>query len=283
MRLDNEIERAVRAPFFSLQLATHQSFAPCDLQLYERIHTIALQRQMQAMPSLGRFDVKGASPDFDSIGRLMLVPAETPLSIRAGASKSRTVRCCFRPQHLEEIMGETVTFEPDRLHRCLDLRIPRVRDLLVQIGDELEAPGFAHDARVEASGYDLIAEVVQHVRHAPRYSAFKRGGLSDRVFSRILERIEDDARPPFLSELAELAGLSVRHLTRAFTERTGFSVHAFIERRRFDKAAQLLRATDMPIAEISQQLAFRSPAYFSTAFKKYAGIAPRAYRRCFSL
>ena len=75
------------------------------------------------------------------------------------------------------------------------------------------------------------------------------------AFTDAVERIEDDARPPFLSELAELAGLSVRHLTRAFTERTGFSVHAFIERRRFDKAAQLLRATDMPIAEISQQLA----------------------------
>ncbi len=279
MRLDNNIERTVRAPYFSIQLATHWSSAPGDLQLCERIHTIALQRQMHLTPSLGRFEVPGASPDFDAIGRVMLVPAETPLSIRAAASPTRTVRCCFRPQHLEALLGERVVIEPERLHRCLNLHIPRVRDLLVRIGDELEAPGFAHELQIEAVGYELISEVVRHIRQAPRYSAFARGGLSDHVFGRIMQRIVEDPCAPSLSELAKLAGLSVRHLTRAFAERTGSSVHAFVERRRFDRAAQLLRETDIPVAEISRQLGFRSPAYFATAFKRNAGAAPADYRK----
>ena len=70
-----------------------------------------------------------------------------------------------------------------------------------------------------------------------------------------MQRIEEESSAPTLLELSELAGLSVRHLTRAFAERTGSSVHAFIECRRFDRAARSLRETDIPVAEISRQLA----------------------------
>jgi AraC family transcriptional regulator len=278
MRLDNHVEHGVAGPYFSVQLATHTAAAPGNLQLYERVHTIALQRRMHSVPSLGRFDVPGASPNFGTIGRVMLVPAETPLSIRSTVSSTRTVRCCFRPQHLEAIIGEPVPIEPDRLHNCLNVQIPKVRDLLIRIGDDLQAPGFAQAAKLETLGYELITAVIKHLRHLPRYRALAKGGLTDRIFKRLLDRINASSPPPALTELADLAGISVRHLTRAFAERTGQSVHGYVEQHRLLQAMQLLQDKNLSIRDVSSRLGFRSPAYFSTAFKRLVGQAPTEYR-----
>jgi len=278
MRLDNHVEHGVAGPYFSVQLATHTAAAPGNLKLYERVHTIALQRRMHSTPSLGRFDVPGASPDFGAIGRVMLVPAETPLSIRGTAASTRTVRCCFRPQHLEAIIGAPVAIEPDRLHNCLNVQAPKIRDLLIRIGDDLEAPGFAPAARLESLGYELIIALTRHLRQLPRYRALAKGGLTDRVFKRLLDRISAESPPPTLTELAALAGLSVRHLTRAFAERTGQSVHFYVEQQRLLQAMQLLHNKELAISDISRRLGFRSPAYFATAFKRLVGQAPTDYR-----
>ena len=48
---------------------------------------------------------------------------------------------------------------------------------------------------------------------------------------------------------------------------------------RLEFARSMLTATDLPLKEISWRSGYSSPYYFSTAFRKKYGAAPREYRK----
>lgn len=277
--LEHRIERTCRLPHFSLQLASHRLSGPGEFELCEPIHTIALQRHASACPPSGRFRVPGARPAFDPIGRVMVVPAAMPLQIRNGAVDSSTIRCRIRPAHLRALTGQDLLVDIERLHGCLDVDSRLARRLLVEIGREIESPGFAQAAMLESLGRALVVETVRHLRQTPRLPPTPRIGLREAVFRRIDERIRAAGKPPTLPELAALAGCSVRQLTRGFRERTGLGVHQYVEQQRCALARQWLRETELPVATIAARLGFSSPAYFSTAFRRLVGQTPRDYRR----
>jgi len=58
----------------------------------------------------------------------------------------------------------------------------------------------------------------------------------------------------------------------------GESLGSHIQRTRVGFAAQFLRVTDMPIAEIALKAGYDTPASFNKAFRKRFGISPRKFR-----
>ncbi len=60
---------------------------------------------------------------------------------------------------------------------------------------------------------------------------------------------------------------------------TGKSPKEYIRKQRLLKAAQLLKETDKPIAEISFETGFESRAYFNKCFKKHFNSTPTSYRK----
>jgi len=52
-----------------------------------------------------------------------------------------------------------------------------------------------------------------------------------------------------------------------------------LARRRLREGARLLRESDHSLAEIAGRVGYRADAAFSRAFKRWAGVAPGAYRR----
>ncbi|GGC52838.1 helix-turn-helix domain-containing protein [Chelatococcus reniformis] len=82
------------------------------------------------------------------------------------------------------------------------------------------------------------------------------------------------------SRVADVVGVSERHLQRIFAER-GETVSAVIRRRRVEEACRLLgsaKARGRSIAAIGYQVGFADPAYFSRVFLKETGQSPAAYR-----
>lgn len=59
-----------------------------------------------------------------------------------------------------------------------------------------------------------------------------------------------------LVELAELANMSVRNLTRVFKKSTGISIKSFMTKVRLEKAEKLLRNTNLKIDAISSECGF---------------------------
>lgn len=69
------------------------------------------------------------------------------------------------------------------------------------------------------------------------------------------------------------------YIFRRFKEAIGCSVMAYFMRLKIDKAKQLLRETNLSIAEIAVALSFDNANYFSKAFKKLVGYTPFTYRK----
>lgn len=78
---------------------------------------------------------------------------------------------------------------------------------------------------------------------------------------------------------AELAGLSKGRYMHVFKNATGLSPYAYVLRLRFERAALLLRETELSVTEISELIGTEDVLYFSRMFRKYYGISPEKYRK----
>jgi len=85
--------------------------------------------------------------------------------------------------------------------------------------------------------------------------------------------------PVALDDLAEVACLSRRSLTRAFRSAYGDSPIDYLIRLRLDRAAALLSTTDLSVTEVSRQVGFSDSNYFARRFRQRYGASPSRYRR----
>ncbi|MGP4054161.1 helix-turn-helix transcriptional regulator [Mycobacterium sp. 4D054] len=101
--------------------------------------------------------------------------------------------------------------------------------------------------------------------------------------ARYLMRAKDlaDARysePITVADLAAAAGLSRAHFSRTFTQTFGESPRAYLQTRRLERAAALLRHTDRSVADICVMVGLQSVGSFTTSFARAYGTPPAAYR-----
>ena len=101
--------------------------------------------------------------------------------------------------------------------------------------------------------------------------------------ARYLQRAKDlvDARyaePITVDDLAAAAGLSRAHFSRMFTRTFGESPRAYLQTRRLERAAALLRYTDRSVADICVMVGLQSVGSFTSSFARVYGKPPAAYR-----
>ena len=72
--------------------------------------------------------------------------------------------------------------------------------------------------------------------------------------------------------------MSPFHFCRAFKQAFGETPHRYVIQRRLDRAAALLRGSDLSIAQIAYKVGMSSQAHLTTLFRKHRGTTPRAFR-----
>ena len=90
---------------------------------------------------------------------------------------------------------------------------------------------------------------------------------------------ENHSLPIGVNDIAEQVGVSRRTLERRFRRWMPHSLQAELVRVRLERAKELLRDTDLPVAQISERVGFQSSEYFSNTFRRVQGLAPNRYRR----
>ncbi|MBI1337153.1 MAG: helix-turn-helix domain-containing protein [Phycisphaera sp.] len=81
-----------------------------------------------------------------------------------------------------------------------------------------------------------------------------------------------------VEKVVEHVLISRRSLERAFERELGRGIFAEFQRRRLDRACEMLNQTDLRIAQVSAALGFSSQNYFSQVFKRSFGVSPVHYR-----
>jgi AraC family transcriptional regulator len=82
-----------------------------------------------------------------------------------------------------------------------------------------------------------------------------------------------------LDLLAGRFGISRRHMTRLFRERTGISVVEFHQNMRLALARRMLTDTDLPVGEIAFRVGFESGSALSRAVRRADDSSPSDIRR----
>jgi Transcriptional regulator containing an amidase domain and an AraC-type DNA-binding HTH domain len=82
-----------------------------------------------------------------------------------------------------------------------------------------------------------------------------------------------------VEDLAEQAGMSARHFTRAFLAETGSTPSKAIERLRIEVARQRVQSSGEAIERVAQVTGFRDPNRMRRAFIRAFGQTPQSLRR----
>ena len=148
----------------------------------------------------------------------------------------------------------------------------------------LEAAGAALEQDRVAAG-SLISRAVGLLRDGERAAGQRRpepatGGLAPwqvrRLEAHIDAHLEDRIA---VGDLAPIVRLSVGHLSRAFKRSFGTAPHAYIIRRRVERAQELMLSTDEPLCQIALACGLANQAHFSRLFQRHVGTSPGAWRR----
>ncbi len=90
---------------------------------------------------------------------------------------------------------------------------------------------------------------------------------------------EHFADPLNFAEVARHLGMSQRTLNRRFKSATGMSPGRFVQQLRLEQARELLRDSNLPIAEVAVAVGYQDIGYFSTLFREHMAQSPTAYRQ----
>lgn len=98
--------------------------------------------------------------------------------------------------------------------------------------------------------------------------------------SRVAEFINSNYSEPLsLADLSQTVYVSKHHLAHIFKSQTGVSPIRYLINKRISEAKRLLRETELTVGEISVQVGYNDPVYFSQIFKKSTGMSPSVYRK----
>jgi len=82
-----------------------------------------------------------------------------------------------------------------------------------------------------------------------------------------------------VTQVAEFINMNPQYFRRTFKKESGISCESFIQKTRMNRARDMLLDPGLSIKEISYQLGFNSPNYFSQVLKQYWGQSASAMRR----
>lgn len=109
-------------------------------------------------------------------------------------------------------------------------------------------------------------------------------GLTPQQMRRVIDYIQAYLGQDLsLEALAHQAGYSPYHFARLFRQTTGMSPHHFVLQLRIERAQQLLKERDLPLADIALESGFANQSHFTRAFKQHLGLTPRTYQQAHSV
>lgn len=123
------------------------------------------------------------------------------------------------------------------------------------------------------------------IRYRRMKSGSLRKGFSNdsarrRLMRKFIERLENRyGTPDTVKDYAGALSVTTTHLTRVCRETTGKPATKLIQDRTMLEARRNLANTKLKVREISNDLGFQSPAYFTRVFTATTGKSPRSFRR----
>lgn len=129
-------------------------------------------------------------------------------------------------------------------------------------------------AQAESHGYRPCLRCRPEL--APAYS---ESGQGHALMSAMVHWLEDtNYEPGSVGKMAQVMGITPRHVLRVFKDQLGISPSAYIQSKRLLRAKALLTDTQIKVSEIGPMVGFNSPAQFYACLKRHYKLSPSQMR-----
>lgn len=212
----------------------------------------------------------------EAIGRTFMVPPnQTMRCNNMSKGKARSIRCVLDADLVESYMGDTPckAWKERPLRDSLHLGSGQIEWLLRRMYREVQDPDFATVPVVEALAKQLAVEIIRKFDLRAADPEYHAGGIAPWRMKLIRERLLSERPPPALAELAELCGMTARHLSRAFRTETGQTLGRYIEATMVERAIAMLSA-GTSVSGVARALGYSNSGSFATAIRRATGLLP---------
>lgn len=172
---------------------------------------------------------------------------------------------------LTSISGRALTISPSTVSRIND-RIQLFDEIIENL-----SLGYSHD-NLSYSNICLL-HLLGSFKYINQFRKINYASEKDIVKKSILFMKRNVHRSITLKELATFFDLSGSHFSRIFKQRTRHSPMDYFIHLKVQHACQLLDLTTLRILEVSKEIGYDDPFYFSRMFKKIMGTSPAKYRK----
>ena len=154
--------------------------------------------------------------------------------------------------------------------------LPAIRDLIEQLGQECDEKEIGYQSVLTGLLVRLLAMLFREYRLS--YTSNDQISNSDLLYVKILAYLDRHYAEVNLQSLADEFHYTTDFISRIIKRNSGLSYAAFIQKMRVEKAAELLRMTELPVEEIMLQVGYQNRSFFGELFKRYLGVFPLDYR-----
>jgi AraC family transcriptional regulator len=236
------------------------------------------------VPLDGAVTIEGSGAD-GAPARRRRVPGDisvTPAGIRYSAhweEELEYLTVFFTEDYLRRT---TIDFEANRNARIVLACGPQdalVRSIGMALADELDNGQPAGKLYAESLVSTLAVHLLRHYSTDSLVDDIQFGGLPPHKLRRATDFIEANLDQDLeLAEIAQAVELSPYHFARSYKQTTGFTPIQFLMQRRIEHAKRLLAESDAPIVEVGLSAGFKNQSHFTTLFRKFTALTPKAYR-----
>lgn len=113
-----------------------------------------------------------------------------------------------------------------------------------------------------------------------RKTVVQSGKMRDTYIREAISFIElNYGRAISVEDIADFCNINRSYLNRLFKERTGKTLQNFLMYYRMNRAAELLKVSELTVNEIGKRCGYQNQLHFSRAFKTIFGLSPMQWKK----
>jgi AraC family transcriptional regulator len=185
---------------------------------------------------------------------------------------------CLDPKLMTQIAYESLGMDSIEILPCFAIPDPLIYQFCQVLISEIKSGELCCHLYVEHLIAALSIYLIRQYS-AKNQSLRDPNGLSksklQQAISYINEHLTEDLS---LKDISNVVGMSPFYFTNLFKQSTGMTAYQYVIYRRIERAKQLLRKQELSIAEVSEQVGFKSQSHFSNIFRKHTNKTPKMYQ-----
>jgi len=216
-----------------------------------------------------------------NMGDVFVIPAGVPHKAY-WKQESEGIMLALEPESVVSAAVDSIN--SDRLEiipqfAMTDLRLLQiVQWLLIELHEQQIGSSLYLESLTTILKVHLLRSYCAIEQNIPNY----QGGLAQHKLRQAIAFINENLdRDLKLIEMANLAAMSPYHFARMFKQSTGSTPYQYLVRQRLTKAKELLRYSNLAIADIGYEVGYKNPSHFAKVFRRHIKVSPKIYRNTF--